>query len=44
MIERNYIHAVVGFLQKGKEPFLRLTKELCKEDDLYHSDPVSYIN
>ncbi len=44
MVERDYGYIAATFSDKDKEPFQRLTEELCKEGDFYRSESVDYIN
>jgi 2'-5' RNA ligase len=44
MMKRDYGYVAATFSDKDREPFQRLTGEICKEGDLYQSDSVDYVN
>ncbi len=43
MVKKDYGYVAATFLRKDIKPFQKLTEELCKEGDFYHSDTGDYI-
>jgi len=44
MIERDYGYIAATFSGKDIEPFQKLTRKICVEEDLYRTKAVNYIN